>query len=383
MDSIVIVLIVLLLPRVMVLLSDHFKLFNALGPVFLCYASGFLLSFVISDTSMATTLSEVCVPLAIPLILFSADLSSLKKLAKPALISFCLIIVSVAAVSCTAAFLFNGSVADSAKISGMLVGLYTGGTPNLMAIGLALGVPDETILLANTADLIAGGVYFMLLISVMPKLYRKLLPAFDKSSAGTEDRVLESSLGTSFNGNIMTFSLPRLAKRLPALLLSLLCVGVSLGCAWLFTGNATNIMVVMLGVSTLGVAFSFIRKIRELPGSYTAGQYLIYMFSLAIGMSFDLSLITLKALMLLIMLLFVQFGSAAVHLLLARLFRIDADTAIITSTAGIYGPAFIPPVAGALKNKSIVLTGLICGILGYAVGNYLGIGLASLLGLII
>ncbi len=381
MESIVIILIILLLPRVMVLLSDNFKVFNALGPVFLCYASGFLLSFVISDSSMASTLSEVCVPVAIPLILFSADLSSMKKLAKPALISFVLIIVSVTVVSTAGCFLFRNSIAETNKISGMLIGLYTGGTPNLMAIGLALGVPQQIIILSNTADLIVGGIYFMLLISVMPRLYRRLLPKFDLSN-GISDEVLETSLGSSFSDIKMIFTIPHLFSRVPALLLALLCVGISLVASWLITGNATDIMAVMLGVSTLGVALSFIKKVRKLPGSYTAGQYIIYMFSLAIGMSFDISLITTKALMLLLMLLFVQFGSAAVHLLLARIFKIDSDTALVTSTAGIYGPAFIPAVAGALKNKAVVLTGLICGILGYAIGNYLGIGVASLLGLL-
>ncbi len=382
MESIVIILIVLFLPRAMVLLSDKFKLFNALGPVFLCYASGFLLSFVISDTSTATTFSEVCVPIAIPLILFSADLSSLKKLAKPALVSFLLIIVSVSLVSIAACFIFRNHVDFSNKISGMLIGLYTGGTPNLMAIGLALGVGQDTIILANTADLIVGGIYFMLLISVMPRLYRKLLPAFGQGLE-SDDESLETKLGQSFNGAKMVFTVRRMLSRVPAIVLSLVCVGISLAAAWLITGNATNIVVVMLGVSTLGIVFSFIKKVRKLPGSYTAGQYLIYMFSLAIGMSFDLSMIKTKALMLLVMFLFVQFGSAGVHLLLARIFRIDSDTALITSTAGIYGPAFIPAVAGALKNKGVVLTGLICGILGYAIGNYLGIGIAALLGLVI
>jgi len=47
--------------------------------------------------------------------------------------------------------------------------------------------------------------------------------------------------------------------------------------------------------------------------------------------------------------------------------------------AGVFGPAFIIPVAKALKNDEIILPGILCGILGYAIGNYLGIGLGSIL----
>lgn len=382
LNDVIIILLILLVPRFMVLLSDRFKFFNLLGPVFLCYALGFAASFLIEDASMAATLSEVCVPVAIPLILFSADLSALKKLARPALTSFILVAAAVA-IACTAAnFLFRDSVANAGNINGMLMGLYTGGTPNLIAIGLALGVDQDTIVLTNTADLIAGGIYFMLLLSVMPKLFRAFLPKFSLEKSARTDESLEDSLEKKFIAKKEPFSFKMLLERLPIFLLAIASVGVSLGASWLITGSATNILVVMLGVTTCGVALSFVKKVRATRGSYAAGQYFIYMFSVAIGLTFDLSMITKSSLMLLVMLLFVQFGAVALHALLAKLFGIDADTTLITSTAGIYGPAFIPPVANALKNKDVVLTGLICGILGYAVGNYLGIGMASLFKLI-
>ena len=52
MGSVVLILIILSLPRIMVLLSDHYKFLNMLGPVFTCYFCGFLLSFVLEDTSL-------------------------------------------------------------------------------------------------------------------------------------------------------------------------------------------------------------------------------------------------------------------------------------------------------------------------------------------
>lgn len=63
---------------------------------------------------------------------------------------------------------------------------------------------------------------------------------------------------------------------------------------------------------------------------------------------------------------------------MASLFRIDADTVLITSTAAIFGPAFVGQVAVALRNKEVVLSGIITGLVGYAVGNYLGIFIAYL-----
>ena len=75
---------------------------------------------------------------------------------------------------------------------------------------------------------------------------------------------------------------------------------------------------------------------------------------------------------------FVMVGSILLHYLLAFFFRIDRDTTIITSTAAIYGPAFVGPIAEVLKNRAVVISGLTTGLVGYAVGNYLGLGLAYL-----
>jgi len=42
-------------------------------------------------------------------------------------------------------------------------------------------------------------------------------------------------------------------------------------------------------------------------------------------------------------------------------------------------PPFVPAVAGAIKNKEIIVSGLTVGIIGYAVGNYLGVLVAEFL----
>ena len=145
-----------------------------------------------------------------------------------------------------------------------------------------------------------------------------------------------------------------------------------------FSNIDTHTAVIMLLATTLGVALSFCKKVRALPGSYDAGQYLILMFSLGMGLCFDLSRLG-DILLVMVMVLFIELFTVALHLLFAKIARIDRDTMMITSVAGVFGPAFIIPVAKALKNDEIILPGILCGILGYAIGNYLGIGLGSIL----
>jgi uncharacterized membrane protein len=78
----------------------------------------------------------------------------------------------------------------------------------------------------------------------------------------------------------------------------------------------------------------------------------------------------------------VIFGALMFHVLVSALFKIDRDTVMITSTALICSPPFVPAVAGALKNKDVVMSGITVGIIGYAIGNYLGLVIAELLKLL-
>ena len=73
------------------------------------------------------------------------------------------------------------------------------------------------------------------------------------------------------------------------------------------------------------------------------------------------------------------FGSLLLHVAAAAIFRIDADTVIITSVAGIYSPPFVPMVCSALKNRDVLVPGIITGIIGWVLGTYLGIGLSFVL----
>ena len=60
-------------------------------------------------------------------------------------------------------------------IAGMLAGVYTGGTPNLAAIKIMLGVPNETYLLIHSYDMAVSLLYLTFVLSVGIPLFRKIL----------------------------------------------------------------------------------------------------------------------------------------------------------------------------------------------------------------
>lgn len=392
--TVILFLTILFLPRLIILATDKVPFLNTLGSVFLCYLIGLLLSFVFkalgANIALASDFSSVLICVGMPLILFSADLPALKKLAKPMLISFSLGTAAVIIVAAGAYFIFKNVVPEAGSISGMLIGTYTGGTPNMFAIGKALGAGNDRILLLQTSDMIGGGTYFFLLISVLPRVLKKLLPEYRRVGKIDKTDILVRYTD-EFSGHKQSVKpFKAFISRVGLVGLAVLSFAAAAGICLLLPSQYGNTgltklseftAVIMLVVTTCGVAFSCIKKIRNAHGSYSTGQYFILMFSVVMGLSFDLSAIG-GVITVLVMLLTIQYSTVLLHIILARIWKIDYHTMMITSTAGVFGPAFIIPVAKALKNDEIILPGILCGILGYVIGNYLGIGIANLLQLL-
>jgi uncharacterized membrane protein len=71
-----------------------------------------------------------------------------------------------------------------------------------------------------------------------------------------------------------------------------------------------------------------------------------------------------------------------IHTLVSKLTKVDRDTHMVAITALVYSPPFVPVVAAVLKNKQVIMTGMLVGIAGWIIGNYAGIGFAYLMQLI-
>ena len=410
--TVIAILCILGLPVPIVWLTRKNKILGFIGAIACCYLIGFAFSTIgLSGTSydkgLTTTIAYVLVALSIPLILFSIDLRSVRKLTKGTVIGYSLCIVSAIVVA-VAMFFVTLSFFPSANLSAMVIGLYTGGTPNLHAIGAAMGSAmgleiEETrnvLMAANTSDTVVGGIYFLFLISVAPKLYRLFCskwtkkrapmsePTFENSKqtedgAGAEKEQKEDVPAKKTDDYTFGFSIKdkkSVGKLIGAFFLAVGCLGVGALLEFLINGTVgENLLYILLSVSVLGVAFSFIKPIREIKGQYPLGMYLILMFSLALSMSIDWSVFLQDILPTLAFFATAQVLTILVHLVLCKIFRVDGDTAIVTSTAGIYGPPFIAPVCKATKRPDLIAPGVICGALGLAIGTLLGWGVGMLL----
>jgi uncharacterized membrane protein len=334
--------------------------------------------FVNSIRKVQDILTSFAIPLAFPLILFSLNVRKWLKYAKTGFVSMILALVSVVAIITSGYFLFKDVVPDNWKVAGMLVGVYTGGTPNLASLSVALDVDPNLFLMTNTYDIVVGAATLIFFITAGPRVFRAILPPFRYlgESSDSGQALAEAESFEDYSG---MFKKGRLLLLLKALGISVIIAGVSAGIAMLFPENSFTPVAILL-ITTLAVIGSLIPWINRIEKTFQLGMYFVLVFSFAVASMADLTRIfNIGYLGLFGYILYAYFGSLLLHLILSKIFRVNADDYLITTTAFIYSPPFIPVVAAALKNKEVIITGITVGIIGYIIGNYLGVGLGYFL----
>ena len=352
-----------------------------IGPVLLLYILGVIIGNTgIHPEGMGTIqeiLSSAMVPLAIPMMLFGCTFrfKETKEQLKALLTGMAAVVIAVIA----GYLIFGKNIEEGAKVGGLLTGVYTGGTINLAALQTMLGVKNETYILINSYDMLVSFLYLTFLLTVGIRLFRKFLPFKPSALTTTEVKDLEMESDGNYKKIFTKDGVKEAGKTLG---ITILICALSGGIALLFPQGAFMVVFILM-LTTLGIGCSFIRPIHNLKHSYDLGMYFIYIFCIVVASMADLTSLALGGgLHLRGDLLFAVFGSLTIQAILARIFKIDADTMIIASVTFINSPPFVPMMVAAMKNKSVLVTGLTLGIIGYAVGNYLGYLMSELLKLL-
>ena len=365
----------LLCPACVLWLCRRFPLLDKIGPVLILYIMGIIFGNLFHPSGMADVqdvLSSATVPLAIPLMLFSCTFQRSKT--RSQLIALLLGLAAVTISVIVGYFLFGRNMEDGAKIGGMLTGVYTGGTINLASLKVMLGVSEETFILLNSFDMAVSFLYLTFLLSVGIRMLRRWLPA--QTSDDDLEEIKEQEKEQPFKG---LFTRQGLRDAGFLLAVDALIIGISAGLG-LLAGDGAFMTVLILSLTTLGIAASFWRPIKKRKYGYEIGMYCIYVFSVVVASMADLRSLSISgSLNMLGYLSFVIFFSLILEVLAAKPFKVDADTMTVSSVAYICSPPFVPMMAAAMKNKSVLAGGLSVGVVGYAVGNYLGFLIARLL----
>ncbi|MDC7219552.1 MAG: DUF819 family protein [Spirochaetales bacterium] len=361
-------------------LRTAFPLFKRINPIIGAYLFGLILvnSGIIGEeaTPLLDTIATVTVALSIPLMLFSVNIRTWFKESEKTGFAMILAALAITIALILGRFIFAQRLEEFPRLAGMLVGVYTGGTPNLAAIRSALSVPADLYLAVHASDILLSSLYLMFVITLGQPLLSRVLRKEEEPDVPGKHPHGEEELTPLKE----IFTAKKLKPLAAALGLALLIFGLGASCT-LFVGQESQTLVVILVITTLSLLASLNKKVREIPDSFAFGEYFIIVFSASTGAMGDFSRILGAAPGVFLFVAFALFVSMIIHILLCRIFRIDVDTMLISSTAAICSPPFVGVTGIALKRPSLIGPGITAGLMGYAMGNYLGVLMYKLISL--
>lgn len=384
-------LIIALYILVPVLIIECFKRWTwmqKIGTVVAAYAVGIIFALTgfvhfdagtaeaISFNKIQSTLMSVAVPLAIPLMLFNCDFKLWTKALPKTIWSLVGGIIAVLTAVVSGYLIFHTpEVPEFNKVAAMMTGIYTGGTMNFNALGASLGVDKTVMAIVLAFEMVFTTPYIFFIIGGGYKLFRKILPYEDVTRKGRRDEAVETKDIENYRG---MFQRSNVGGMFIGLGLSVLFLALGAGLALLLTGTL-NELVVILTITTLAIIASFFKKVRQLPKTFELGMFFILIFSVIVASLFDIHSVNGGSMMIGLFVLWVMLIAATVHLILCRIMHVSGDLFCVSQIALLCSPPFVPPVVGAMKNKKVLISGIVIGLVGYAIGTYLGVAIAYLL----
>jgi uncharacterized membrane protein len=378
LELITLILIFLVAPIIIIYFEGKYSAVKKVGAVLICYGIGLFIGnsglLPHGAEKYQNLLSNITVPLALPLILFSMDIKTWFSQAGKTFTSLIIGVVSVVVMILAGYWLFRGNIKDIWQVSGMLVAIYTGGTPNMAAMKTALNVDNELYILTHTYEVALGAIYLVFILSIAQKVFLLFLPPY-KSPLAVNTNKNNVNLDDEFDSYSGFFKRKTFLPLLAAFGISVAILGISYFLGNLFPSDYRTAAIILL-ITSFSIGLSFVPKIKAIKKTFQLGMYIILIFCIVVSSMADLQKLSNISFSLFYYVGLVMFGSHFLHAFIARFFKVDADTVIISGIALVCSPPFVPVVAGALKNREIIFTGLVVGIAGYAIGNYLGVFIA-------
>lgn len=322
-------------------------------------------------------LAGFTVPFAVCLILFTVNLGDLKRSGGPLLAAFVVACISTVIGVLTAGLLLNSELVkilgtESWKLAGPFTGTYTGGSLNFFAMwnGLEIGNPD-LFAAANAVDNLALFPLFTLWVMV-PVWLGKWYPS--SSFWGAMDKP-ETEAGEKKTEK------PEL-RILDVVALSFAAVTIMVLSDLIKTHLITDLMPTfptILIVTTLALVMAQFKFTNRLRGAFEIGNLSFFLFFCAVGAMINVKMaIVLSPVLFTYVLIMIVVHMVSIYGI-GRLLRLDIRILTIASAAAKSGPPTVVALANVHGWKNLLLPGVAMGLLGYAVGNYLGFAAAYIM----
>jgi uncharacterized membrane protein len=303
--------------------------------------------------------------LAIAWLLLAVNLSDLKKAGPKMLTAFGIALLGTAAGAFVGALIFSGTFGDETwRLAGTLTGTFSGGSLNFVSVASAVDLSEEVFAGTVAADNVVTAVWLGATLT-LPLWLRRFYPTPIPSTGDATEVQVEHPFFHKEPLSTLDLSV-------------LMATGLLLviGAEWI--GGLVPSVPAILWLTTAALVVGHLTPLRSAKGGFQLGNLALHFFFVVIGIFSKFSLILEVGMAAFYFVAVVVLVHGIVVYGLGRLFRMDLGTLSVASQAAVGGPSSALAVAVSREWDGLVLPGVIVGLLGYAVGTYLGLGVGFL-----
>ncbi len=342
-----------------------------LAPIFLSN-----LNVIPRSTPIYTTFRSFAVPMFIVLMLLDINIKEVFKVAWRGAGVMVLGSIGIVVGAVISFWMFRSGVpADTWRGYGALAGSWIGGTGNLAAVAEALETPGEMVGMVVLVDNFVYVVYFPIILTC--SRWAKTFNRFSRVSQAQLDHFTQATAEVEKKTHEVHFKdlLTLIGWAFAAMLVANTLAGFLPEVGRVLREGTWAILL----VTTIGIAMSA-TPLRKVPGTMPLAMTLTYIYMTMMGAQADLRNIGGAQ-----WFLVAGFVCIAIHFVFiiigARLFRVDVSMAAVSSVSAVGGAASAP-VAAAYHREELVPISIMLALIGYALGNYLGVATAYLCNLL-
>lgn len=354
----------------------HFRWAKAVGAALICLVGGMLLSSIglmPSTSSAYDVVWSMITPLAIPLVLFAADLKKILKESGKMLGMFLIACCGTMSGAFLASVIFHGKINEIWKPAAVFTASQTGGSTNVVVMADVWDVTGTFFDAIYVADILTF-TFTLFTLVMLPSI--AILRKHYKCMYDTP--IVESAITESNSSGEASMSIFAIAK---ALAVSFAIVAVSVLIAdWV--NSVSNVFIIqqlfgqkylLITLFTVILATVFPKFFDSMKGAQDLGIFMMFIFFVAISIEADLKQVIALGPWLILFSCVIFVGIICVCLLFGKLFKFSIEEISVAANAALGGPTTAAASAAARGYQELITPAVLVGTLGYILGNYFGV----------